>query len=64
MNESAREVFVEQPLALPGSDKNFMVLGNMINRPGVAGAVSQSPLSDPLAQISSEHCQSQTGRAR
>ena len=42
----------------------------VINRPGVAGAVLQSPpsltdyLSHPLVQISSEHCQSQTRRAR
>ena len=42
----------------------------LVNRPGVAGAVLQSPpsfiysLTDPLVQISSKHCQSQTGRAR
>ena len=43
---------------------------NVINRPGVAGAVLQSPLSlinslsDPSVKISSKHSQSQTGRAR
>ena len=46
----------------------------IVNRPGVAGAVLQSPpslinslihlLSDPLVKISSKHTQSQTGRAR
>ena len=46
----------------------------LFNRPGVAGAVLQSPPSlinslihsftDALVQISSKHCQSQTGRAR
>ena len=43
----------------------------IFNRPGVAGAVLQSPpslmrhwLSDPLVQIYSKQCQSQTGRAR
>ena len=45
-----------------------------ISRPGVAGAVLQSPwlltdsfvhqASDPLVPISSKHYQSQTGRAR
>ena len=40
------------------------------NRPGVAGDVLQSPpllidsIFHPLVQISSKHCQSQTGRAR
>ena len=47
---------------------------HLINRPGLAGAVLQSPLlfvdqfinwlNHILVQISSEHCQSQTGRAR
>ena len=47
---------------------------NNIYIPGVAGAVLQSPPSfihsltdsftDPLVQISSKYCQSQTGRAR
>ena len=47
---------------------------HLVNRPGVAGAVLQSPpllidsltdwLSDPLVQISSNHCQSQTGKER
>ena len=42
----------------------------VFNRPGVAGAVLQSPpllinwFIHPLVQISSKHCQSQTGRAR
>ena len=46
----------------------------IINRPSVAGAVLQSPpllinslnnwFIHPLVQISSKHCQSQTGRAR
>ena len=42
----------------------------MINRPGVALAVSQSPpsllnsVSDPLVKISSKNSQSQTRRAR
>ena len=41
-------------------------VGAIINRPGVAGAVLQSPpsLSDHLVQISSKNCQSQTRRAR
>ena len=45
------------------------VWDSVFNRPDVAGAVLQSPrslidsLSDPLVQISSKHCQSQTGRA-
>ena len=46
----------------------------IFNRPGVAGAVLQSPqwlidwmidsLTHPLVQISSKHSQYQTGRAR
>ena len=50
------------------------ICGCVFNRPGVAGAVLQSPpllinsltdsLTDPLVQISSKHCQSQTRRAR
>ena len=50
------------------------LLTQISNRPGIAGDVLQSPSSlinslinsllDPLVQISSKHCQSQTGRAR
>ena len=41
----------------------------VFKRPGVAGAVLQSPpsfnwVSNPSVQISSKHCQSQTGKAR
>ena len=42
----------------------------IINRPGVAGAVLQSPqsltdsLTHPLVNISSKHSQSQNGRGR
>ena len=41
---------------------------HLINRPGVAGAVLQSPLSlihllsDPLVKLYSKHTRSQTGR--
>ena len=52
---------------------NLMSLAIM-NRPGIAGAVLQSPpwladwlidsYTDPLVQISSKHCQSQTRRAK
>ena len=50
--------------------RNYGLTHSVINRPGVAGAVLQSPpslinsVSDPLVKISSKHSQSQTGRAR
>ena len=61
-------------LAFPKCMNLSKPLANIFNRPGVAGAVLQSPpsiidwliewLSDPLVKISSKHSQSQTGRAR
>ena len=39
------EVFVEQPLASPGSANDGHSESLLLNRPGVAGAVLQSPFS-------------------